>query len=63
MAASISPPSIRPSGPRRIAFAGGDTVLIPGSLHDNLLYGCPTATPPRSSTGSPTPRRRPGSTA
>jgi ABC-type multidrug transport system fused ATPase/permease subunit len=26
----------------RIAFAGGDTVLIPGTLRDNLLYGCPT---------------------
>ena len=25
----------------RIAFAGGETVLIPGSLRDNLLYGCP----------------------
>ena len=26
---------------RRIAFAGGDTILIPGTLRDNLLYGCP----------------------
>jgi ABC-type multidrug transport system fused ATPase/permease subunit len=26
---------------RRIAFAGGETVLIPGTLRDNLLYGCP----------------------
>ena len=25
----------------RIAFAGGETILIPGSLRDNLLYGCP----------------------
>jgi ABC-type multidrug transport system fused ATPase/permease subunit len=25
----------------RIAYAGGDTVLMPGSLRDNLLYGCP----------------------
>ena len=26
---------------RRIAYAGGETVLIPGSLRDNLAYGCP----------------------
>ena len=26
---------------RRIAFAGGTTILVPGSLRDNLLYGCP----------------------
>ncbi|HEY8382323.1 MAG TPA: ABC transporter ATP-binding protein [Microvirga sp.] len=25
---------------RRIAFAGGETVLIPGTLRDNLIYGC-----------------------
>lgn len=25
---------------RRLAFAGGDTVIIPGSLRQNLLYGC-----------------------
>jgi ABC-type multidrug transport system fused ATPase/permease subunit len=25
----------------RIAYAGGDTILIPGSLRQNLLYGCP----------------------
>jgi ABC-type thiamine transport system ATPase subunit len=26
---------------RRLAFAGGDTVLVSGSLRQNLLYGCP----------------------
>lgn len=26
---------------RRIAYAGGGTILVPGSLRDNLLYGCP----------------------
>jgi ABC-type transport system involved in cytochrome bd biosynthesis fused ATPase/permease subunit len=26
---------------RRLAFAGGDTVLVAGSLRQNLLYGCP----------------------
>ena len=26
---------------RRIAFAGDGTVLIPGSLRQNILYGCP----------------------
>jgi ABC-type multidrug transport system fused ATPase/permease subunit len=26
---------------RRIAYAGGATILVPGSLRDNLLYGCP----------------------
>ena len=26
---------------RRIAFAGGETILVPGSLRDNLLYGSP----------------------
>jgi len=26
---------------QRIAFAGGETVLVPGTLRDNLLYGCP----------------------
>ena len=31
---------------RRIAFAGGETILIPGSLRDNLLYGCPAPTSP-----------------
>jgi ABC-type multidrug transport system fused ATPase/permease subunit len=30
---------------RRIAFAGGDTILIPGTLRDNLLYGCPPDEP------------------
>jgi ABC-type multidrug transport system fused ATPase/permease subunit len=25
---------------QRIAFAGGDTVLMPGTLRQNLLYGC-----------------------
>lgn len=25
----------------RIAYAGGDTVLIPGTLRQNFLYGCP----------------------
>lgn len=28
---------------RRLAFAGGDTILFPGSLRRNLLYGCPEA--------------------
>jgi ABC-type multidrug transport system fused ATPase/permease subunit len=27
----------------RIAYAGGDTILIPGSLRQNLLYGCPAS--------------------
>ena len=26
---------------RRLAYAGGDTVLVAGSLRQNLLYGCP----------------------
>src|SRR5215212_126043 len=26
---------------RRIAIAGGDTLLVPGTLRDNFLYGCP----------------------
>ncbi|HEX2552223.1 MAG TPA: ABC transporter ATP-binding protein/permease [Microvirga sp.] len=26
---------------RRIAYAGGTTILVPGSFRDNLLYGCP----------------------
>ena len=26
---------------RRIAFAGGETILVKGSLRQNLLYGCP----------------------
>lgn len=33
----------------RIAFAGGDTILIPGSLQDNLLYGCPDSETDRDS--------------
>ena len=31
---------------RRLAFAGGDTVLVAGSLRQNLLYGCPTPDAP-----------------
>jgi ABC-type thiamine transport system ATPase subunit len=31
---------------RRIAFAGGDTILLPGSLRQNLAYGCPEADGP-----------------
>ena len=30
---------------RRIAFAGGETILIPGTLRENLLYGCPSSEP------------------
>ena len=26
---------------RRIGYEGGDTILMPGSLRQNLLYGCP----------------------
>src|SRR4051812_36417987 len=34
--------AMRPSErARRIAFAGGRTTLLPGSLRQNLLYGCP----------------------
>jgi ABC-type multidrug transport system fused ATPase/permease subunit len=29
----------------RIAYCGGDTVLVPGSLRDNLLYGYPERDP------------------
>lgn len=28
---------------RRIAFAGGETILVPGTMRDNLVYGCPVA--------------------
>ena len=61
-AAPTLPPSIRPSAPRRIAFAGGDTILIPGSLQDNLLYGCPAGQTDLDS-ASPKPWRSPASTA
>jgi ABC-type multidrug transport system fused ATPase/permease subunit len=30
---------------RRIAYAGGDTILIPGTLRQNLLYGCSATEP------------------
>ena len=31
---------------RRLAFAGGDTLLMPASLRTNLLYGCPDPNAP-----------------
>ena len=31
---------------RRLAYAGGETLLLPGTLRANILYGCPDADAP-----------------
>ena len=40
---------------RRIAFAGGGTILLSGSLRQNFLYGCPDPDRPTSTSASPRP--------